>query len=58
MKKYQVHCRLAENDCWHETIEADKFNWYESGFYYFYNSDTKKEWYFPIKYTIITIKPE
>lgn len=59
MRKYQIHCRLAENDCWHETIEADHFTINNPGTYYhFCNSQTKKEWLFPINNTIIITKPE
>lgn len=57
MKKYQVHCRLG-NDVWMTTIEANYFTTNEAGNYHFWNTQTKKEWWFPIKNTVVTYEPE
>ena len=52
MKKYNV---VSQVGSWHydKIIECDQFSYGDSGAYYFYNSKTKEEWWFPIMHTVV-----
>ena len=52
MKKYNV---VSQVGSWHydTIIECDQFSYGDSGAYYFYNSETKEEWWFPIMHTVV-----
>lgn len=52
MKKYSVSCVIGGNT-WDIQIKCDYFIYSESGVYYFSNSETGDEWYFPIRNTVI-----
>lgn len=53
MKKYEVASQAGGYN-WNTIIECDYFS-YEgnSGVYYFHNSETGGEWWFPVMHTIV-----
>jgi hypothetical protein len=54
MKKYKVYGQIASPEFTH-IIEADNFHTSDRGYYYFFNSKTDEEWYFPISRSIVKI---
>lgn len=53
MKKYKVISQIGDSYIWDTIIECDQFSYGDSGAYYFYNSETKEEWWFPIMHTVV-----
>ena len=52
MKKYKVISQTGSY-VWDTTIECDYFSYGDSGAYYFHNSETGGEWWFPVMYTVV-----
>jgi len=53
MKKYNIKCGVGS---WNldRTIECDYFSFRDSsGSYYFHNSETGEEWWFPVMHTVV-----
>lgn len=52
MKKYQVTSKAGSYN-FDSIIQCDYFSYGDSGAYYFHNSQTGEEWWYPVMHTIV-----
>ena len=52
MKKYKVYSSAGSYK-WDKLIESDYMEYGKSGVFYFHNSETGEEWWFPVMHTIV-----